>query len=185
MRLLLGLFFTTFAVVAACQPAEADGYEALYELFWQSAPIDWSHLDWSHCDIVQTLNFDQYELRMGEIRDSWLYKDKSVEYYQRRGNQILYVVGRKYATVLTQATYMHSDAQSCRFRLFVTELDEFGNDRRYLLLSWRFTRQLADKTHLDQLDDRKFPSLAPDFRWGQEFETLVREELRLFPPPTD
>jgi hypothetical protein len=164
--------------IPSVQAEELNSDPGYKELMNDFSPIDFGAINFSHCDISQTLNFDKYRLGMANIREAWLYKDKPVELYQRHAYSILYIVGRKWATLMTQALYLKPEAQTCRFRLLISDQDKFGNDHPFVLVSWRFTRELANKTHWDKLDDKKFSELAADWKWGQEFVTRANQEGR-------
>jgi hypothetical protein len=163
------------APTAALADDGQKGWDALMSIF--SRPE--MPKDKDKCDIAVTLNYDKYVQRMGDIRDAWLYKDNSVEYYQRRSYQILTIIARKEATVLTQALFGPQATTSisfCRFRLFASDQDKFGNEKPFVLVSWNFNNTLGQKVHWDKLDDQKFPALAVDFKYGQEFERRMKLE---------
>jgi hypothetical protein len=165
-----------FVPIAAFADDLDNGWAVLSEIF--SLPD--KPIDKDRCDLVVTLNYDKYLERMGDIREAWLYKDNSVEYYQRRSYHVLATIARKEATVLTQALFAapaRRGIQSCRFRLFATSQDKYGNDRPFVILSWRFNSQLASKVKWHRLDDRNFPDLAIDYRFSPEFERRLNEDL--------
>lgn len=153
----------------------AKGWVALMSIFSQPE----QSIDKDKCDVAIKLDYGKYMQRMGDIRDAWLYKDNPVEYYQRRGYQILTIVARKEATQVTEAIFdlqAKSSISSCRFRIFATDQDKFGNEKPFVVVSWGFNRELGRKVNWDRLDDRKFPELAIDYKFGQEFERRMMQE---------
>jgi hypothetical protein len=132
-----------------------------------------------HCQISSTVDYNKFLLAMPKFRDAWLYADNSVEFYQRRGHQILTIVARKQATLVTQAFFgvkVNEAPLSCRFEFLVTDQDKYGNPKPYLLLSWRFTRALAKKVNWKSLDDKQFLQLAIDFKYSPKLLELAQEE---------
>lgn len=178
--------FTSFAVatclllvsVTAMANDEDKGWDALRSIF--SGPEQSSvSMDQNKCDVAIKLDYDKYMQRMNDIRDAWLYKDNSVEYYQRRSHQILTVVARKEATAVTQGLFGpqgNGRFSFCRFRIFATDQDKFGNEKPFIVISWSFNSQLGHKVNWNQLDDRKFPELAIDYKFGLEFERRMKQE---------
>jgi hypothetical protein len=167
------------AAISVVPPAKAEdaatdgGYRALVAIFKPTSPPTFTA---SKCDISLTADFDDYRNHISAIREEWLYKDRSTEFYQRHAYKVLYTVARKEATMITQGMYMRPEVNLCHFRLLIADQDKFGNDRPYVLLSWSFTRELANKTHWDNLDDKHFPDLAVDYRFGQEFLARAKRE---------
>ena len=158
------------------------GWSALMAIF--SKPT--RDFDKDRCDITATLNYQEYLNRMSDIRNAWLYKDNSIEYYQRRSYQILTLVARKEAGLLTQMVFdpqiqksAQSGVKSCRFRLFSSDQDKYGNEKPYVIVSWSFNSDIASKIHWEKLDDKRFPELAIDYKFGQEFERRMKQD----PPP--
>lgn len=54
--------------------------------------------------------------------------------------------------------------------------DNFGNDQKDLIVSWKFTRELADKINWAKFDDKNFASVARSYTFGPKVQQLTKEE---------
>jgi hypothetical protein len=162
-------------VVAVAGDLDKKGWEALSAVI--SAPDE--HIARDRCEIAVTVDYDRYIEHMGEFRKAWLYMDKPLEYYQRRSYQILLLLGNKEATLLTQAFFdprYKTGMPPCHFRIFVAGHDEHGKDKSFLVESWSFSSKVASKVNWDKLEDKDFPSVAIDDKFGPEFERRLRRD---------
>src|ERR1700730_15635980 len=94
------------------------------------------------CNVTATVNFSEFLAHMEAVRETWLNRDYSADFYRMRGMSTLsYVVAKKVGALMTDMVYNVSkekNADVCNFRIFVLRQDDFGNDQKDLIVSWTF-----------------------------------------------
>jgi hypothetical protein len=136
-----------------------------------------------HCQVSATVNFGDFLAHMSVVRETWLNRDYSADFYSQRGMSTLaYVVSKKIGSMMTYITYeteRGKNAGLCSFRIYVLTQDKFGNDKTDLLVSWIFTHRLADRIDWKKFDDKNFAKVAENYTFGPDLQRLTSSE----PPP--
>jgi hypothetical protein len=132
------------------------------------------------CDASATVKFTEFLAHMDAVRDEWLNRDESADFYGMRGMSILaYIISKKVASLMTYQVYetlKDKHANMCGFHVYVLTHDKSGNDKIDLLVSWMFTRQLADKVNWSAFDDKNFPEVAQSYALGPNVQGLTSQE---------
>lgn len=68
------------------------------------------------------------------------------------------------------------DADKCSFSQTMTILDDYGNDKTILALSYTFTRAIYKKINWDNFPNQNMMKVAPGFRFSPEFQTMISVE---------
>jgi hypothetical protein len=127
-------------------------WEAMFEFF---LPPSMSSSD-GILHVVVDLDYDKYISHMGAIGKAWLRKDVPVEFYRSVGLILLRIVARKQAAMMTQSAFglpTSPNYEDAFFEIHVTMSKEHGEEDRFLLLSWRFTKRLAARVAWSTLRD--------------------------------
>jgi hypothetical protein len=127
------------------------------------------------------LNYQTLLAKMDLIRNAWFTKVAPVEFYRRMGLLCIPTVARKHATMITQALFQPSsilNVQRASFRIYIA-----GEDprRSYLCLSWRFTKALGATINWATLNDRKFPTLALNYKYENEWFERFKAQASALP----
>jgi hypothetical protein len=141
----------------------------------------------ANCQVSATINYGDVINHMDEIREAWLNRDHSADFYKQNALTVIYgVLAHKAGGVLTQAVYdkgrdKHPD--KCRFGLSLLRTDDFGREQTIPILSWQMSLSIASKIVWDNFDDRNLPKIAMNWKFTPEVDKLLREESGAIPPP--
>jgi hypothetical protein len=131
------------------------------------------------CIASAIINFDAVLEHIAEIRDSWLTRDKSADFYKINALPMIFgVLTHKVGGVLLQAVYdkgkdHHPD--NCHFTLSLDKADQFGQTKRVPILGWDMTRSIASKIVWDSFDDRNLSRIALNYAFTPDADELLRE----------
>ena len=151
--------------------------DAMFEVF--SEPSFASMKRELHVSV--TLNYQKFLAKMYLIRNAWFTKVVPVEFYRRMGLLCIPTVTRKHATMITQALFQPSstlNVQRASFRIYIAGEDP---QRSYLCLSWRFTKALGATVNWATLDDRKFPTLALNYKYENDWFDRFKAQASALP----
>lgn len=158
--------------------AVEDSYGGL-EYYFQ---LDRAEIAPDHCVVEATINYDNVMLHMAKIRNDWLSKAKSTEFYQHLTLKIIYgVVDHKAGGVLLQMVYQKSKERNpdkCHFTLHLAKNDDFGQIKSFPQLSWDFTAALASRVVWERFDDRNLSKIVLNYKFTQEADRLQEEKNR-------
>jgi hypothetical protein len=70
----------------------------------------------------------------------------------------------------------NANADKCSFEQSITILDDYGNDKTILALSYNFTRAIYGKINWDNFPNQNMIKVAPGFRINPEFQAIVSGE---------
>ena len=77
----------------------------------------------------------------------------------------------------TKALYdENAHADKCSFKQTMTILDDYGNDKTVLALSYTFTRAIYRKINWDNFPNQNMIKVAPGFRIDPELQNMVSGE---------
>jgi hypothetical protein len=158
---------------------EPDGLasEAMFEVF---SPPSFATLE-RDLYVSVALNYQMFLAKMDLIRNAWFTKVAPIEFYRRVGLLCIPTVARKHATMITQALFQPSstsNVQRSSFRIYIAGEDP---QRPYLCLSWRFTRAIGVTINWATLNDRKFPTLALNYKYQDEWIERFKAQASTLP----
>jgi hypothetical protein len=70
----------------------------------------------------------------------------------------------------------NANVDKCTFHQTLTIIDDYGNDKTILAFFYNFTRSIYKRANWDNLPSGNMLKIAPGFRFGPEFQTLLTEE---------
>ncbi len=80
--------------------------------------------------------------------------------------------------VATKEIYDNNkDVDRCEFSQSLSSVDDYGNDKEILMLTYEFTRALYKKINWDNFQAQNMMKVAPKFHMSSEFGVgLMREQ---------
>jgi hypothetical protein len=79
--------------------------------------------------------------------------------------------------VATKEAYdNHKDADHCEFKQWLTIVDDYGNNKKILMLTYHFTRAIYEKINWDQFPPRNMMKVALGFQFDPGFEASIISE---------
>jgi hypothetical protein len=143
----------------------------------------------TECAVSAVINFGEVLDHMSEIRESWLSRDESVDFYRKNALQVIYgTLSHKAGGVLLQEVYDYrkeSHPDKCHFLFSLDKADQFGQSRLIPILSWDMTQGIASKIVWDKFDDRNIPKIALNYAFSHEADLLLKETNGKPPSNTD
>jgi hypothetical protein len=174
----------TIATAGSRAHAAEDSYGGFSDYFH----VDRLEIAPDHCVAAATIDYDGVLSHMSMIRDEWLSREKTTEFYQRRTLEIIFgVVDHKAGGLLLQIVYdktRQKNPDKCHFSLDLAKADEFGQVKSYPQLSWDFTAALASRIVWDTFDDRNLSKIALSYKFTPEADRLLKEEHGQTAPAT-
>lgn len=156
-----------------------DPYENMGE-YTSATRIDISP---TRCSVEFSADYDKFLPNIEVVREGWLNRDYSAEFYRQRGHSVFfYIVLKKLAATITEMTYVKEADQNpdhCEFHVTVSFRDDFGHTQEAPAISWRFTKALADRVDWQHFDDRNFMQVAQDYKFDPIVDKLISGETPL------
>ena len=119
-------FLATLAISAGALDAQAA--EDSYGGFDYYFHVDRLEIERDHCVAAATINYDSVRSHMSVIRDEWLSKDNTTEFYQRETLGIIFgIVDHKAGGVLLEIVYKEGQTKNpdkCHFSLSLAKADD-------------------------------------------------------------
>jgi len=125
-------------------------------------------------DLNQKTFLDNFELikKFGLLNETL---DNSQIY--KRPNSLSMAFMFQMLPVATKTLYEeNSNADKCEFEQTITILDDYGNEKALLALSYTFTRAVHSKINWDNFPNQNIMKVAPKFRFTTIFQSMVSSE---------
>jgi hypothetical protein len=135
-----------------------------------------------------SINYQKYLDSLQLLRNAWLKRGPSIDYYREIALLLLQIFARKAATAITQGLIGSGKARNNNLFYMYVDATEGEARERFLLLSWRVTRKLGESVNWSKLNDSKFPKAVLDYTFSNEYiKRLEAGPLKLlgWRPPTD
>jgi hypothetical protein len=136
------------------------------------------HLTASSCSVELELNQKTFIDNIDELKQMRLMnREISQTMMNSKPNFLSMAFGVEMLPVATKELYDNNkDADRCEFLLSLSSIDDYGNDKRILMLSYEFTSALFRKINWDNFQAQSMMKVAPKFRINPEFgANIVRE----------
>jgi hypothetical protein len=164
--------------------------------FAQEAPKDgglseWSRplrqtFDGSQCISTAAISYDKVIQRMDDIREMWLNRDHSADFYRQSVNAVIVnILPHKLGEVMVYAVYnlQHSSSlDRCDFNILVEKPDNFGHSDFIPIVSWQMTNEIARKIDWDHFDNKNLPNIALNWKYSNEAKELVSAQAEQATP---
>lgn len=138
------------------------------------------------CVVEGEADFEGFKPHLDVIREAWLNRDFSIDFYQQRWKQVfLFLAVKRFAEVVTEGLYRYPGPDRCSFSIRVKYDDKFGQPRSLVGATWRFTREQANKVNWANFDPRDFLAVALDYKLGPEVADWTSDEPSFAFPPSD
>ena len=170
--------------------ADQDAYTVIQKF----ASVSSKTLNSAGCLLTGTADFDTYTEHLPLIRESWLNRDYSIDFYRQRRKQVfVYVVVKRFAELVTQGLYLSDKPETCSFAVNITYVDKLGKPATLPgAISWTFTREKADQINWEKLDPRNFGEVAPNYKispavvsWLSDEPSMAGESRSASPAPCE
>lgn len=81
------------------------------------------------------------------------------------------------APLVTQDLFEKNDkVMTCQFRQILSDVDDYGTDRKRLIFSYKFDRATNNRVNWDNFKAMNFPKIAPAFKYEAWFLQSINEE---------
>jgi hypothetical protein len=95
-------------------------------------------------------------------------------------NLLMMTFAMEMAPTVTRDVFEQNDVVSlCQFRQHIDDVDDYGNEQRKLIFSYRFDRQTSKKVNWDKFEYQNFVKIAPGFKFELWFMQKVGSETDL------
>jgi hypothetical protein len=131
----------------------------------------------TRCVVAATIDYQAVSDNMRDIRDDWLVRDNSVDFYQKRIILIIYGVAlHKAGGVLLDTVYIVNASRNpnfCHFDFSLKKSDQYGNMQIIPILNWDFTKAIESKINWDNFDDENLPDIALNYKFTDQANALL------------
>jgi len=174
----LALWVGALTASEAYAAANDDAYQALLGF----TSISSKTVNSAGCLVTGAADFDGFTDKLPTIRDAWLNRDYSVDFYNQRRKQVFaHVVLKRFAAALTEAIYSKDPPKGCSFAITVKYADKFGRDKEIPAVTWKFDETQNAKTNWEKADMRYFNEIAIDYKISTEMTAWTADEPSLSP----
>ena len=156
--------------------AEDDSYAALKSF----SELTSDKTDNDGCWVIATADFEQFGPHLSLIREAWLDRDYSLDFYTQRRKQVfLFIILNRLGDVITETLYTDDKRDRCAFTIAIKYFDKIGQQKISSAVSWEFTREKFVKVNWNNFDPRNFTDVAIDYKISPEIPDWYSDEPKM------
>jgi hypothetical protein len=136
------------------------------------------HVTASLCNVELTLNQKAFVENIDELKQMHLMNNEiSQTMINSKPSFLSMAFAFQLLPVATKEIYdENKDVDRCQFSQSLSSTDDYGNDKKILMLTYEFTRALFKKINWDNFQAQGMMKVAPKFRINPEFGAIVVKE---------
>jgi hypothetical protein len=157
-----------------------DPYDALVK----NSRLVEKHLVNRDCLVIGQIDFDEFIKNLESVRDAWLNRDYSIDFYRQRRKQVfVFSVVKRYAELITLGFYQKpkSSYNECKFEINIIANNSYGNKISFRAVSWKFNLDQASQINWKQVDPRDFQQIAIDYQIDPKINIWIADEPKFEP----
>ena len=155
-----------------------------YEAIVKNSKLLERRLGYNDCIIKGQIDFDAFIPSLGDVRDAWLNRDYSMDFYRQRRKQVFaFTVIKRYAELVTLGLYQNPKPgyDECRFQIDIIANDKYGKKTAFRAASWRFSLAVASRINWTQFDPRDFQAVAINYELSPAISNWTSDEPKFGP----
>lgn len=163
---------SALSIAASSSKAADDPYTAMSNFTAISKKINTAG-----CVVTGSADFDAFKPYLQLLREEWLSRDYSLDFYAQRGKQVfLYMIIKRFAEVITEGLYSHGGPPQCSFKISINYLDKFGQPKVLDAVTWKFDQKRSSEVNWEKIDPKDFQEIAIDYKFGPQVSEWTADE---------
>ena len=136
------------------------------------------HVTASSCSVELTLNQKTFIENIDDLKQMHLMnREISQTMINSKPNFLSMAFAFEMLPVATKEIYdENKNVDRCQFSQSLSSTDDYGNDKKILMLTYEFTRALFKKINWDNFQAQSMMKVAPKFHINSEFGAIVVRE---------
>ncbi len=162
-----------FSISVSSAMAADDPYTAMQNF----TKITSKTINSAGCLVTGSADFDASKQYFSTLREEWLNRDYSLDFYVQRAKQVfLYMIVKRFAELITEGLYSHGGPPQCSFAISITYIDKQGQPKVLEAATWQFTQKRSSEVNWQKIDPRNFSDIALDYKFGPQVSEWTADE---------